>query len=376
MQNRRAICLGILTLLPTMAAMSEPAWSQTANAPIDITVTDTACVPNTLNVPSGIITFRIKNSSHQLMEWEILKGEMVYDERENINPAGTEALRTNLQPGEYQMTCGLVTNPKGVLVAAAAKAAVTTTSEPNLSAVIATYKAYVTDEVGILVSRTQTLVNAVKSGNLAEAQAAYAPAHLHYERIEPIAELFNDLDTSMDSRADDFEKKAEDPAFTGFHRIEKALFADHTTNGMGPVADKLMADALDLQRRLGALVIPAKAMVGGAADLIEEVASKKISGEEDRYSHTDLWDFQANLDGAQKILALLRPQAQKTDPALVQAIDSNMARVDAVLATYKTPDGGFESFDKLSPQDRNILRGLITALAEDFSKLPGTLGVS
>ena len=55
-------------------------------------------------------------------------------------------------------------------------------------------------------------------------------------------------------------------------------------------------------------------MVGGAAGLIEEVAASKISGEEDRYSHTDLWDFQANVEGSQKIVDLLRPQLQKANP--------------------------------------------------------------
>lgn len=58
-------------------------------------------------------------------------------------------------------------------------------------------------------------------------------------------------------------------------------------------------------------------MVGGAAGLIEEVAASKISGEEDRYSHTDLWDFRANVEGSQKIVDLLRPQLQKSQPGTV-----------------------------------------------------------
>jgi iron uptake system component EfeO len=64
-------------------------------------------------------------------------------------------------------------------------------------------------------------------------------------------------------------------------------------------------------------------VVGGAAGLIEEVAASKISGEEDRYSHTDLWDFQANIDGAQKIVDLLRPQLQKENSALLAKVDAN-----------------------------------------------------
>ena len=220
-----------------------------------------------------------------------------------------------------------------------------------------------------------SLVDAVKAGKLAEAQRAYAPAHLHYERIEPIAELFNDLDGSMDSREDDFEKKADDPKFTGFHRLEKGLFADKSVDGLAPFADKLMADTLDLQKRIADLTIAPKILVGGAADLIEEVASKKISGEEDRYSRTDLWDFQSNIDGAQKITALLDPLIRKQDAELSGRLRDNFDKVDALLAKYKTDGGGFESYDKLSEKDRNALKAPITALAEDLSTLKGALGV-
>ncbi len=178
----------------------------------------------------------------------------------------------------------------------------------------------------------------------------------------------------MDSREDDYEKKAEDPGFLGFHRIEKGLFADKSTAGLAPVADKLMADCQELHKRISDLVITPKAMVGGAAELIEEVASKKIAGEEDRYSRTDLVDFQANVDGAQKIVALLDPLVQKRDPSLVTRVKGNFAKVDAVLAKYRTAHG-FESYDKQTSEDRNKLKGPVTALAEDLSTLRGTLGI-
>ncbi len=247
-------------------------------------------------------------------------------------------------------------------------------STDQLDKPIQSYKAYITSEVNTLVKKTQIFVDAVKANKLAEAQAAYAPAHLHYERIEPVAELFNDLDGSMDSREDDFEKKADDPKFTGFHRIEKGLFSDKSTSGLAPLADQLMKDTLELQKRVADLKITPKAFVGGTAELIEEVASKKITGEEDRYSRTDLWDFQANVDGAQKIVGLLQPMLVKQDPSLHQKIDTNFSKVDKILAKYRTKNG-FESYDKLTDKDRLALKGPITALAEDLSTLRGLFGI-
>jgi len=143
---------------------------------------------------------------------------------------------------------------------------------------------------------------------------------------------------------------------------------------MADYADKLNKDVKDLQVRISELAFPPAKVVGGAAGLIEEVASSKISGEEDRYSRTDLWDFQANIDGAQKIVELLRPMVSKANPQLQAKVDANFKKVDAILSKYRTKTG-FESYEKLTSADRNALKGPITALAEDLSLLRGTLGL-
>jgi iron uptake system component EfeO len=228
--------------------------------------------------------------------------------------------------------------------------------------------------VDALVIGTRAFAAAIKAGKLAEAQKLYAPTRRHYERIEPIAELFNDLDGNIDARADDFEKKEEDPTWIGFHRLEKGLWADKSTRGLGPIADGLVKDVEELKKRVATLTFPPKNVVGGAAALIEEVAATKISGEEDRYSHTDLWDFKANIEGAQKIFEIFRPLVVTRDKALVTAVTDNFAKVDRLLAKYKEGDG-YKSYDKLTETDRNALKGPITVLAEDLSKLRGTLGV-
>jgi iron uptake system component EfeO len=370
--TRRWLTLMALPVVAVALADTAPAADAASAAPILITITDKGCAPDTISVAPGQSVFTIKNESRRAVEWEILQGVMVVDERENILPGFVQKLTTTLDAGDYQMTCGLLSNPRGVLTVATQISVAATPLD--LDTPIATYKTYVVGEVDALVADTKAFVEAVKAGKLADAQRLYAPARAHYERIEPVAELFNDLDSSIDARADDFEKKEADPTWTGFHRIEKALFADKTTDGMAPVADKLMADTVELQKRLGALEFPPKTVVGGAADLIEEVASKKISGEEDRYSRTDLWDFQANLDGSQKIFELLHPELKQRAPNLVARVETNFAKVDKILAKYRTGDD-FESYEKLTPTDRKALKGPTTALAEDLSKFRGVLGI-
>lgn len=258
---------------------------------------------------------------------------------------------------------------------AAPQGAVAKPAVTELVAPIADYKIWVSGEVELLIAATQKFVDAIKAGDLGKAKALYAPSRVHYERIEPIAELFSDLDKSIDVRADDFETKEADPKFSGYHRLEYGLFAKGSTDGLGPVADKLMSDLGELQTRIKGLSFPPEKVVGGAAVLIEEIAKTKISGEEDRYSHTDLWDFNANIEGARKIHDLLRPLTTKENARLVKRIDDNFSKVGALLAKYAAPGGGYVDYEKVSKRDRNAMRGPINALAEDLSKLRGMLGL-
>jgi iron uptake system component EfeO len=240
---------------------------------------------------------------------------------------------------------------------------------------VADYKIYVTENVNKLVIDTKAFTAAVKAGDVEKAKALYAPTRTSYEKIEPVAELFSDLDSSIDSRADDHEKEEKDPEFTGFHRIEHGLWINKSTKDLAPFADKLQADVEELQKRLVALTFPAEKVVGGAAVLMEEVAATKISGEENRYSHTDLWDFQANFEGAYKIVELVRPLVVKENKAFADTVDKNFKTVFDTLKKYRTKDGGFESYKKLTDADRKLLAGRVNVLAEDLSKLRGLLGL-
>ncbi|MBM6447244.1 MULTISPECIES: iron uptake system protein EfeO [Pseudomonas] len=265
------------------------------------------------------------------------------------------------------LTLGLLTTPLAAFAA---------TAPLELVQPISDYKIYVTEQLDELASHTRQFTDAVKKGDLATAKKLYAPTRVYYESIEPIAELFSDLDASIDSRVDDHEKgvKAED--FTGFHRIEYALFSQNSTQGLGELADGLDKDIKDLQTRVAGLTFPPEKVVGGAAALLEEVAATKISGEEDRYSHTDLYDFQGNIDGAKKIVDLFRPPIEKQDAAFIAKVDKNFATVNRILAKYKTAGGGFETYDKVSENDRKALVGPVNTLAEDLSTLRGKLGLN
>lgn len=389
MLNIKPLALSIAMIL-SVAACQQPAadnansaQNNNAAAPavnadgtVNIAVNDAQCEPMELTVPSGKTTFNILNNSARKLEWEILEGVMVVDERENIAPGLTDKMTVTLLPGEYAMTCGLLTNPRGKLIVTDSgfQAPENLADMSKLAQPLADYKVYVQGEAKVLVEKTDAFVAAVKAGEIDKAKAMFADTRVHYERIEPIAELFGELDPAIDAREDDF-KTVTDPEFTGFHRIEYALWEEKSVDGVKDIADKLSADVKALAAEIDALNFPPHKVVGGAAVLIEEVAGSKISGEEDRYSKTDLSDFKANVEGAEKIVELFRAVINEKDPALLQTVDGNLKTVNDILAKYKTADG-FQTYDKLSEEDRKNLAAPINTLAEELAKFRGTLGLN
>ena len=255
-----------------------------------------------------------------------------------------------------------------IVLAASLAPVLAAVSPLDLVQPIADYKIYVQDKIDTLEARTKDFTDAVKAGDLAKAKALYAPARVNYEMIEPIAELFSDLDGAIDSRADDHEQKEKSADFTGFHRIEYGLFSQNSTEGLAPIADKLYADVVDLKKRVAGLTVPPEKAIDGAAGLLEEVASSKISGEEDRYSHTDLWDFKANVEGSQAAVAALRPVIDEKDKALGPLLDQRFAAVDTLLEQYRVGDG-FTLYTELTDEDKKKMTDAVDALSEPISQV-------
>jgi iron uptake system component EfeO len=245
---------------------------------------------------------------------------------------------------------------------------------PLVREAVEDYDAYVTGEIDQLIADTTVFTDAVRAGDLAAAKAAYAPSRVSWERIEPIAGLVEAIDGAVDARVDDFESE-QDPAFTGWHRIEYILWEQDTTAGAAEFADQLDEDLATLKSDIQDVEITPLAVTQGSAELIEEVSGGKITGEEDRYSHTDLWDFAANVEGSEKAFTLMKPAIEEADAALAADIESDFSDIDAALAKYEEGDG-YASYEQLTDADKDEMKATLASLSENLSEVPGVLGLS
>ena len=235
---------------------------------------------------------------------------------------------------------------------------------PELDRAAREYQDYVDGQSELLVDRTEEFVAAVKAGDVAEAKKLYAPSRVPWERVEPIAEKFGTLDPEVDAREGDVPNKQ----WTGFHRIEQALWVENTTEGQDEYADELMSDVERLERKVDDVKLQASDPVFGAVELLNEVSATKITGEEERYSHTDLYDIAANVEGAKVAFDFVKPVVKRENPELVTEIEARFDDVEREIEPYRRGDGWI-SYEKVDEGQRRELSQKIDALAEPLSRV-------
>ncbi|MGW5557203.1 iron uptake system protein EfeO [Micromonospora sp. NPDC003944] len=338
-----------------------------AGGPIVVKASDTACEVGSTDLGAGTATFKITNSGAKVTEFYVYAdGDRVMGEVENIAPGLSRELRVELPAGTYQTACKPGMSGKGIRGALKVSgSAQPLTADAALGDATDNYQRYVKSQTSALLAKTEEFVGAVKAGDVAKSKALYPVARTYWERIEPVAEIFGDLDPKIDGREEVIEEGME---FTGFHRIEKDLWKSGDISKDGPIADRLLVDVKEIVAKANAEKLSPLQLANGAKELLDEVASGKITGEEDRYSHTDLWDFAANLEGSKAAVSALRPALQQRSPELVTQLDTEFANVEALLGKHRDGDG-WKLHTALSKAELKELSDGINALAEPISKV-------
>ncbi len=373
MRTRRIFVLAAASALAgsALAACSDDASSggdgATAGGPIAVNATDSVCEVAKTDVDAGTVTFKVTNKGVKVTEFYVYaQGDRVMGEVENIAPGLSRELHVELPAGTYETACKPGMVGKGIRGGLKVNgSAAPLTADAALAGATESYQRYVKSQTAALLEKTQEFVAAVKAGDVAKAKELFPIARTYWERIEPVAEIFGDLDPKIDGREEVVEEGME---FTGFHRIEKDLWVTGDISKSGPMADRLMADINEIVAKANAEKLSPLHLANGAKELLDEVATGKITREEDRYSHTDLWDFNANVEGSKAAIAALRPVLEERAPDLVKQLDTEFANVETTLGKHRAGDG-WKLHNQLTQDELKELSDAINALAEPISKV-------
>ncbi len=387
---RSSAAVAAAALILSGCVANAPATSEQSgqgNA-LTVDITDDTCVVSAATAPSGVTVFTLVNNGTVRNEFEILADDKlrIVGERENLGPGTTVEYTIALEPGTYYTACK--TNMVGALVGTAeftvtdsgTTVEIAADEQEMIDAAVTNYTAYVRDQAGQLLEGTEAFVELYLSGDTEAAKAAYAPTRMHYERIEPTAEAFGNIDPALDLREVDFQ--AGDSGvdeWIGWHVIEKDLWRPEGYEGLSEAdrtryADQLVADT----KRLYDLVysedfsIDIDDISNGAITLLEEVATTKITGEEEAFSHTDLWDFVANVEGAKVAYGNVQTLAEKKAPELAASIEAALEDLQAELETYAEGDG-YRYYDTVSEAERKVLSDKVNALRLPLAQLTAAI---
>jgi iron uptake system component EfeO len=364
---RAALTALAVGLLATFAAACGSSEDPPAGAKkMSFELTDAGCEPNQAKAPAGPITFEVENAgTSKVTEFEVMDGETILGEKESLSDGLSGSFSLTLEAGEYVLYCPGGEDERGTLtVSGELKAG----NGPRVEAAVQRYRKYIERNTDELVAETKPFVAAVVAGDVAKAKSLYPAARIPYERIEPVAESFGSLDPRIDARENDVPARE----WSGFHVIEKALWEGNTAEGMAPVARQLEADVAELARKGESVSLQAVQIANGANELLGEVSASKITGEEERYSHIDLVDFKANVEGAEAAFEAVEPLLGAADPELAEEIEADFKKVYAALKPYATPDG-FVSYEELTKADTRALALSIDTLAEKLSEVPAVI---
>jgi iron uptake system component EfeO len=372
--------------MPLLAACTDNTQTGSAGAaasnPRALTVqsTDSECKLSAGTAPSGTLTFAVTNGGSKVTEFYLYgeDGLRIVGEVENIGPGITRELVLKATPGNYITACKPGMAGQGIR----APFAVSDSGEEQqgssgndvelVEQANQNYQRYVEDQTEQLVGLTAEFVALYKAGKDDEARALYPVARMPWERIETVAESFGDLDPKLDLREADLEPGQK---WTGWHRIEKDLWPARAKN-YEPLSkaervaysDDLVKNTAILSERVPELEFTADQIANGSRGLLDEVATGKITGEEEYWSRTDLWDFQANIEGARVAFEGLRPLLKERDPDLDSQVAAKFATVQALLDAQREGDG-FKTYDKLTKAEIKELSDAVNALSEPVSKL-------
>jgi iron uptake system component EfeO len=341
---------------------------------VKISLTSQGCEPKPARVPAGAVEFDVTNAgADSVSEAELRTSDLAHilGEQENLTPGLSGGFSLTLQPGTYKVSCPGASQTDWTFTVTGKAAGPSWESNPQLVTAVQGYAGYVKQNTTDLVSHTRTFCQAIDKKDMNQARVLYPQARVYYERIEPVAEVWGSLDTSIDGRWENpVTVKSQ---FTGFHRLEQMLWQDNSLNGAPAMCSGLVKNEQQLLTLVSKAQYTPLEMASGATDLINEAGTSKISGEEERYSNTDLPVFAANVEASMKVVTLLQPYLQGKAAGLVPLIQQRDAAVDKLLAKFKATPGydqtGYVEYTTVTKTDRRQLSAAVNALAEAMSKM-------
>ncbi|HEY1572784.1 MAG TPA: iron uptake transporter permease EfeU [Pseudonocardiaceae bacterium] len=381
--------VGAAVLVPVVAAGAFALFARgtvTTYTSQQVTITPQACGADFTSLQAGNRTFTVVNKSGHAGEVYFVRSSDggVLGEAEGMGPGTQQVVSVAVSTGSYTWKCQMSGLP------AMASSAVRTIGGANvrfprnfavppldpieLGTAIKQYQTYVEGQLNTLSGQVGTLRQAIDSGDVAAAKAAWLPAQLTWERVGAAYDSFGDIAAAIDAGPDGLPDGVTDPAFTGLRRIEYGLWHGRPTTTLTPYGTKLTADVAELRGKIATITAAPADMTIRAHEILEDAQRDHLSGNSDLGAGSGFAETMADVDGTRVVLTELAPLIEQRRPDLVSRVRSDLDVLAQALAA--TRHHGVWDNERTAPiAERQRVNAAIGQELEDISPVPDLLEI-
>jgi high-affinity iron transporter len=346
-----------------------------------IRVTANSCAPNWSAQRAGKEHFTVTNASRDTTRVTFIDAESggIYGQVWQLGPGTSQPLDFVVPAGTYRWRCVPIAGRASVSASAKVKGSggrgvkpLVPLSSEEINDAMAQYHDAVSGGISKLVTATDQLQKAVRSGDLSLARTRWLTAHMAYERLGAAYGTFGDLDGEINGRADGLPNGVHDKDFTGFLRIEYGLYHGESAHSLRPITDALDTAVHKLAAQFPKLQIVPSDIPLRAHEILENTLQFELTGDTDEGSHTNLATARANVDGTSMVLGVLTQQLRQRDPKLYSQAETGLHTLAALLDSYLR-NGRWTPLSTLSRTQREQLDAVIGQLLEQLALIPNIL---
>ena len=305
---------------------------------------------------------------------------LVYGELDALGPGITRTMTAVIPPGRYRVQCTYAENASVVSPTAVVTGPAVSDAHPYLPVTfyemqpsVATYRSDVSAGLAVLASDTDRLQSLADAGQLTQAKGAWLVAHLDYERLGAAYDTFGNFNDEIDGRPNGLPLGRNDPGWTGFLRLEYALWSNQSPATIAQVANTLDSDVHGLVAAFPDQTVMANDLSLRTHEILENTLQFQLTGESDEGSHTNLATALANVQGTEMTLTAIAPLLSQRDPTLLASATADLHQLAQLLGSYQQPDGTWTPVQSLSLDQRQHVDGTIGNYLETVSPVPDIL---
>ena len=238
---------------------------------------------------SGQRVITVTNAGSSVVDVTLVgaPNSLVYGEVEAEAPGTTRTMTAVIPPGRYRLACIYSENATvysadvtvtGPAVDDAHPYARVTYNE--MAPVVTQYRADVAAGLTMLATATDRLRCLADAGQLQPAKAAWLVAHLDYERLGAAYDTFGNFNDEIDGRPNGLPLGVNDPGWTGFLRLEYALWQNQPAATVAWVANQLDTDVHRLVAAFPEQTMPPNDLSLRTHEILENTLQFQFTGED------------------------------------------------------------------------------------------------